>query len=597
MKRIALVFALAASLLTGTVAIAAVKAGATCTKAGVTSIVSGKKFTCIKSGKKLVWDKGVEVKSPSPKPSPTPTESAIIPESPKPTEIKSGDFCSSANQGASKTTSAGILICKPDSDGKFHWLLNGFTTSIETVVKEFPIVENGECGKMGIQRSDSKGLLECRKVAGNKLIFIRITNSYSTIVNPASPDPLTTCQLEDKRTSKLWQRPGIAYPPTPLGDFKSTGNFKIVVVGIDFADALGNGSPSQYWESDIKAASEWIKWYSNDKVKYSFVTYDKWLRAPRNSVAYDNENESAKSGSTTTLSKGGVTDAEKTAEFIKLFENDVDLSNATAIWIYHPPTIEGKLTGQWYDRDVHYSSPKLGLLTTQLFAIGGDTWASKRVRWGYLMHEMLHSHGIFGHSPKVPWRIGILSTGDSWSMALLSWDALATGWTNQNDIYCVEKSKLASTTLRLVPLEREQAGNRVAMIKLNDHRLLMVESHRKDKWSFGLAPGFTGVMVTLVDTTKNTTWDNPEGFANPSSVGVALKIANDHGTYESIGSPLGNSLYEGIGVIDGIGIAGDKENWDLNYFMYQGESITYEGVKISLISTGDNDTIKIEKVG
>jgi hypothetical protein len=41
---------------------AAVKAGATCKKVGLTSIASGKTFTCIKSGKKLVWNKGVIVK-------------------------------------------------------------------------------------------------------------------------------------------------------------------------------------------------------------------------------------------------------------------------------------------------------------------------------------------------------------------------------------------------------------------------------------------------------------------------------------------------------------------------------------------------------
>lgn len=40
--------------------IAAVKAGTACKTAGLTSIVSGKTFTCIKSGKKLVWDKGVK---------------------------------------------------------------------------------------------------------------------------------------------------------------------------------------------------------------------------------------------------------------------------------------------------------------------------------------------------------------------------------------------------------------------------------------------------------------------------------------------------------------------------------------------------------
>ena len=38
---------------------AAAKAGAKCTKVGITSITSGRTFTCIKSGKKLVWNKGV----------------------------------------------------------------------------------------------------------------------------------------------------------------------------------------------------------------------------------------------------------------------------------------------------------------------------------------------------------------------------------------------------------------------------------------------------------------------------------------------------------------------------------------------------------
>ena len=38
---------------------AAAKAGGTCTKAGSTEVVKGKTYTCIKSGKKMVWNKGV----------------------------------------------------------------------------------------------------------------------------------------------------------------------------------------------------------------------------------------------------------------------------------------------------------------------------------------------------------------------------------------------------------------------------------------------------------------------------------------------------------------------------------------------------------
>jgi len=44
---------------------AAVKAGSTCKTVGITSFASGKTFTCIKSGRKLVWDKGVQIPNAS----------------------------------------------------------------------------------------------------------------------------------------------------------------------------------------------------------------------------------------------------------------------------------------------------------------------------------------------------------------------------------------------------------------------------------------------------------------------------------------------------------------------------------------------------
>ena len=529
-------------------AIAVVKAGTTCTKLGATSTSGGKKYTCVKSGKKLVWNSGVAIAAPKPSITPTPSQTSTPTPTPTPTSS--------------------------------------------------PIIEGGDCEKMGMQGKDSTGLLECRKIVGNKLIYVRITNNFEPIVNPASPDPLTTCQLPDMRTTKMFPRPSIAYPPVPIGNFKPAGNFKIVIVGIDFSDATGKVNPSTYWDVDLPIVDDWIKWYANGKVKYNYVKVDKWLRAPRLATAYENDGEASKTGANTTFSAAGVSDAEKTSEFLKLIENEADMSNVAAVWIYHPPSVEGKLTGQWYSRDVNYQSAKYGKITSDIFAIGGDTWYSMRTRWGYWLHEMMHSHGIFGHYVKIPWRIGLMSTADSWSTALLSWDSLAQGWTNPEDLYCVEKSKVNTVDLKLVPLEREQKGNRVAMIKLNDHQVLMVESHRKDKWSDGLAPGFTGVMVTLIDTSKNTTWDNPEGFANPSSIAQVIKIPGvNHGPYQSVGAPHPNpgNMYQGVGIINGIGVSGDKEGWDQDYFMYQGESVTYEGIKVSFLSTGDNDTIRIEK--
>ena len=59
----------------------AVKAGTSCKKAGLQTVDSGRRYTCVKQGKKFVWNKGVAVKAApvaksSPSATPTPTPSA-----------------------------------------------------------------------------------------------------------------------------------------------------------------------------------------------------------------------------------------------------------------------------------------------------------------------------------------------------------------------------------------------------------------------------------------------------------------------------------------------------------------------------------------
>ena len=55
------------------------KAGTSCKKVGITTTVNGKKFTCIKSGKRIIWNKGVRAsipqatKAPKPPVTPAPT--------------------------------------------------------------------------------------------------------------------------------------------------------------------------------------------------------------------------------------------------------------------------------------------------------------------------------------------------------------------------------------------------------------------------------------------------------------------------------------------------------------------------------------------
>jgi hypothetical protein len=57
-KLIAGLIVLSLSLIPTSPALAAAKAGVKCTKVGVKETVKGVQFTCIKSGTKIIWDKG-----------------------------------------------------------------------------------------------------------------------------------------------------------------------------------------------------------------------------------------------------------------------------------------------------------------------------------------------------------------------------------------------------------------------------------------------------------------------------------------------------------------------------------------------------------
>ncbi len=66
-------------------AIAAVKAGDLCKKVGSTATTNGKKFTCVKSGKKLVWNKGIAIANPKPVATPVATPTPMVSPTPSPT--------------------------------------------------------------------------------------------------------------------------------------------------------------------------------------------------------------------------------------------------------------------------------------------------------------------------------------------------------------------------------------------------------------------------------------------------------------------------------------------------------------------------------
>ena len=406
----------------------------------------------------------------------------------------------------------------------------------------------GKCSKAGISQK-TKGVTYTCVRSGKTLKWVRkptkvsipsvptaATGAQLLLANPSSPEPLENCRLTDARSFKAagdWQ--AITYPAKPSNGFNNFGSMEVAVVFVDFPDVPGGSSELSEHIAEIKKSAEWYSWFSQGNVKYNLRIADKWVRAPKTSENYYWLHPG----------KSGVqlmSDIDIAATYRSLAGSVVDTSGVASVWAVLPKAITA------IDEGFAYRA------FPGVFSIGSDSYRVRTPIWQHFVHETLHSHGALGHSPKNS-QIGLFWNTGSAGATLNSWDAMTLGWMKQENIYCVGKQNLSAQTLTLVPLEREQVGLRSVVIKISDYEALVIESHRKDKWSERWPVGTTGVSIMRVDTRNDTVWDLG------SSTGTYVIPARDHS-------------------LD---------------FLKVGQSFTTDGVKISVVSTGDNDQVKIEQ--
>ena len=358
------------------------------------------------------------------------------------------------------------------------------------------------------------------------------------LLNPQSPEPLSNCRLVDARTYKTggeWQ--AITYPAVATGAFTNSGNVNIAVVFVDYPDAVGSASELSDALADIKKASAWYSWFSQGNVTYNLRIADRWVRAPKTSNNYFWLHP-GKAG--TQL----MSDVEISDSYKYLASTVVDTSGIAAVWAITPKSATA------IDEGFAYRT------TPSVFSTGGSTYSGKIPIWQHFVHETLHSHGALGHSPKNT-QIGLFWNTGSAGATLNSWDVMTLGWMKQENVYCIGRGNVAPQTMALVPIEREQVGLRSVIVKLSDYEALVIESHRKEKWSERWSSEISGVSVMRIDTRVDTVWDLG------SSTGKYLVPAQEHS-------------------LD---------------FLKLGQSFTADGVRISVVQSGENDQIKIESVG
>ena len=564
MKRIALVFAVVASLLTGTVAIAAVKTGTTCSKVGSTSIVGGKKFTCIKSGKKFIWDKGVAIKKPTPvvpdlpKVDPSPTPSAIPTPSATPNTPKLDPSYSVQGQP-----------CVPKSGDVIGY--NKYGEFVDLMCNEFDntyFPRPANLNPFKVDPKTGKRLKGEMQSIGHVITWQPPTNveaQFQTSITPYNQlSSINECKIQDAAANGVTLSNPQKHFVSGFGLYKEraplTRSPVIQFVTVDFPDLQGKRSPTE----DLKPVTDFLGKYwkaqTTNGTELDFRIPKSFIRMPKNVTDYELNVDFFSGKWTNTSSFNYVREA------IKVADPQIDFSNVDVLVVAVPSEVTRQqiaafvaesseaALGQGFDtneKKIMNALIMAGPVANQDFEL---------LNWA---HELGHNFGLtdirntLNVAAQVSSDLGIYDLMNSMQAPeLLAWNRFIIGVLNDDQVRCVTGG---STTHLIKPVEMETKEAKLIVIPTGKYTGIAIESRRAIGFDAMLGSLSEGVLVYQIDTT------------------IPYNL-----------SPM--KLVPRVGSID--------NEWRRDSALQLNDSLTVQGWKISVLERGDwGDVVKVEKVG
>ncbi len=382
--------------------------------------------------------------------------------------------------------------------------------------------------------------------------------SYMLPTEPS--DDASLCELKDlARGAHDPVRIGF---PRPTRNVAPEGTTKYALVPIDFPDAAGEPFEIEEAARAARAATDYYREMSDGNFEVEWVLSDTFTRLSKASVDYD----------PTVGNPGGSKNpwgVELSEEIIDLVDPHLDFTGVAAIFFYLPKAtpndavINSRGWGHFMLEGAFSTDEG-----TVMFAHGAPSTKATRLNHAWLLaHEIGHTLGpldlyVFPATgenleslPMGEW--GVMSSYHGPAKSMTAWNRWLIGWLEPDSIYCRTAASIGSVDFTLRPLVLTGVGYRAAIIRIDDHTAVVIESRRGlgVDWRLG---DHAGVLVYTVDT----------------SVGQHR-------------GPLRLQLSEGRSLERVYG-----QGWP-DALLRLGDSVTVESLTIDLIQSGEYDRVRI----
>ena len=542
-------------------ALAAVKAGSACNKLNGISYSAGFKYTCIKSGKKLVWSKGVKVSTPSPTPAPTPAPTPTPTPSPTPTPTPTPN--PKPKLDPSKPKESGNCVANSVD-------VIGYSRDEVLVVLMCNTWDNRYTPRPGAQQVDqTTGKIVLGPLGSLKATLEYRTQSNATqkpssvITKPSELADVSQCKIADagpfgdipNNPQKHFVSGFPLYPERAVLSKSPT----IQVIAIDFTDLQGSNSPADDFKETTAFVSDFYQKQSTNPIQVKWSIPKSYFRMPKPIADYDLSGD---------LFKGGF-NPEKAFSYVReaisQVDASIDFSDASIIAVVVPPQVTRKQIGTFV---AQAGEPSQAFRTNEknifnVLIMGGPAGEKsyELLNWA---HETGHMFGLTDvRDTSDPTNqdssdLGVYDLMNSMvAPELLAWQRFLLGVLNDDQVRCVASSSI--TTHLLVPVERITTDTKMVVVPISKYRAIIVESRRNLGYDTSLGTLSEGAIVYTLDTTIPYR-KSPLKIVSPASA-TDLK-------------------------------------WRRDSALKLNQSLTVWGYKITNIESGDfGDVVKVEKIG
>lgn len=465
------------------------KPGTPCGKVGATAIYSGKKFTCIKSGKKVIWNQGVLIKVPAPQPTPPAFPSPFSTPTPSPTS--STTTTPSSTPSPSPTSSP---TATPPPGGK-------------------------------------------QKVSA-------VSYSPPSITS----EDVELCKMKQLNAALDAPRSGF---PSPLQQYASSGTVKWALVPLDFADLPGEVNFMNRVSDQMTLASEWAENTSGGKFKIEWVVQKSWVRLPGNSQDYAvplMDMNDFRQPEQTNFWKKAIVEADKYVDFTGVQAVHFILPQGQKLVVNG---IKGISWYQEIGDYITGEGTRIGFFTIPgTFQDASDLGRTYWSYWMYTYSTGLRVAKFGGSKIATPFHSYLIQGSTEGERELGGWHRFLIGWLSDSRVYCRQASNLTSLDITLVPLvDNANPGYKLAVIPLSDSKAIILESRRVTKFACTTYTERNGVLAYVYDARLGHTEDyfsaitpagrKMESYSCAGSASVdPLLHEGDRVTYEGVSIEL-----------------------------------------------------------